>query len=251
MRTVIEAVVFDLDGVLVDSEPLWDAARRAVTARHRGRWTESATRAMQGMSSREWAAFLHDSLGVDAPVSVIVDEVVEQLVSDLTERVPLLPGAVEAVRSIAARWPTGLASSANRRVIERVLSLAGLEDVFSASVSSDEVERGKPAPDVYLAAADLLEAAPTACVAVEDSENGICSALGAGMMVVAVRNDHSPPRADVLERAMLLISSPMELSVNGLERAALTLERERRLDEEEEESFPASDPHSDWAGPPA
>jgi beta-phosphoglucomutase-like phosphatase (HAD superfamily) len=177
---VIRAVVFDLDGVLLDSERLWDQARRAVALRHGGHWRADATAAMLGMSSVEWSQYMRDTLGVDLAPGQIVDLVVANLLEQYRRGLPLIPGAVAAVRRIGRRWPLALASSAGRPVIDTVLAIAGLQHEFGVTVSSEEVPRGKPAPDVYLAAALRLGQPPRACAAVEDSANGIRSALAAG-----------------------------------------------------------------------
>jgi HAD superfamily hydrolase (TIGR01509 family) len=208
---VIQAVVFDLDGVLIDSERLWDQARREVTAQHNGCWSPEATTAMQGMSSTEWSRYLRDSLGVQLSPEAISDLVVANLLDQYERGLPLLPGAIETVRRIGRRWPLGLASSANREVIDKVLALAGLKDAFAATVSSEEVPRGKPAPDVYLEAARRLGQPPRACAAVEDSANGIRSALAAGMRVVAIPNREYPPPAAVLADANLAVASLSDL----------------------------------------
>ena len=248
---VTEAVVFDLDGVLLDSEGRWDTARREVAAAHGGHWTDEATAAMQGMSSPEWARYLHDDLGVRLEPDRIVDLVVDRLLDQYRHDLPLLPGAVEAVRRMRARWPLGLASSSNRVVLDAVLVMAGLQDAFSVTVSSEEVGHGKPAPDVYLEAARRLGCPAAHCVAVEDSANGIRAGVAAGLAVVAVPNREFPPPRSVLDQAALVIESLDDLAVDRL--APLgggSGDRiERRLDEEEDESFPASDPHSEWAGP--
>jgi HAD superfamily hydrolase (TIGR01509 family) len=213
---MIQAVVFDLDGVLLDSERLWDQARRAVTARHHGRWRDEATAAMQGMSSPEWSRYMRDALAVD----LTPDQISELVVADLLERyrhgLPLIPGAVETVRQIAARWPLALASSANRVVIDTVLAVAGLREQFQASVSSEEVPRGKPEPDVYLEAARRLGQSPAACAAVEDSASGIRSAIAAGMQVVAVPNRDYPPPRDILASAQLVLDALPELTADLL-----------------------------------
>src|SRR5215211_5509902 len=186
-----DAVIFDLDGVLVDSETVWDEARRTVVARHSGTWKPEATRAMMGMSSPEWASYVH-GLGVDLPVDEIIAEVLAQVKEAYQRELPLLPGAPETVRRLAARWPLGLASSSNRPIIELFVDASGLRSCFAATVSSEEVAGGKPAPDVYLEAARRLDVAPEQCVAIEDSTNGIRSAKAAGMHVIAVPNPHFP-----------------------------------------------------------
>jgi HAD superfamily hydrolase (TIGR01509 family) len=248
---VIEAVVFDLDGVLIDSEQVWDEARREVAQEHQGRWLPSATEAMQGMSSVEWAAYMRQNLGVDMSENRIVGAVVEKLLARYHRHLPLLPGAVEAVQRVGEAWPLGLASSSNRVVIDEVLDLAGLAGEFEITVSSEEVARGKPAPDVYLEAARRLGLLPARCAAIEDSTNGIRSALAAEMCVVAVPNRDYPPASQVLASAAARINSLDELTTDLIRRFSTdgSATEEQRLDEQELESFPASDPHADWAGP--
>jgi HAD superfamily hydrolase (TIGR01509 family) len=196
-----DAVVLDLDGVLVDSEEAWDGARRALVAERGGTWKEGATEAMLGMSAPEWSAYVRDELGVDLPAEEIDADVVRRLLEGYRAELPLLPGAVEAVRGLAARWPLGLASSSNAPVIATVLERAGLDHAIRAWVSSEEVARGKPAPDVYLEAARRLGVDPARCVAVEDSGNGLRSAAAAGMAVVAVPMRAFPPAPDALALA--------------------------------------------------
>jgi HAD superfamily hydrolase (TIGR01509 family) len=198
-----DAVVLDLDGVLVDSEERWDAARRALVAERGGRWNEGATEAMLGMSAPEWSAYVRDELGVDLPAEEIDADVVRRLLEGYRDDLPLLPGAVEAVRALAQRWPLGLASSSNAPVIATVLERAGLDGAIRAWVSSEEVARGKPAPDVFLEVARRLGVDPTRCVAVEDSSNGIRSAAAAGMAVVAVPMRAFPPARDALALAAI------------------------------------------------
>ena len=215
----IDAVIFDLDGVLIDSEGVWNEARQEVTRQHGGRWSADAQRAMMGMSSTEWSAYLHDELGVELSPQAISDEVVARLLDLYRERLPLLPGARERVVALADTWPLGLASSANRPIIDLVLELAGLSELFQATVSSEEVPHGKPAPDVYLEAARRLSVAPARCAAVEDSSNGLRSAAAAGMTVIAVPNREFPPSADALELADDVVESLAQLTpelVRGL-----------------------------------
>ena len=214
-----DAVVLDLDGVLVDSEEAWDEARRELVADRGGEWTEGATHAMLGMSSPEWSAYVRDELGVDMAPEEISDAVVERLLAGYRRGLPLLPGAVEAVRALAARWPLGLASSSNAPVIALVLEESGLDDVIRAWVSSEEVARGKPAPDVYLEAARRLGVEPARCVAVEDSSNGLRAAAAAGTAVVAVPMRAFPPAPDALALAAVTVDGIAEVTPEVVERA--------------------------------
>ena len=218
---MLEAVIFDLDGVLVDSESVWDEARREVVADNGGSWTEAATSAMQGMSSPEWSRYLRDELGVGLEPEEISRLVVERVLAAYERSVPLLPGAVEAVRRLAQRWPLGLASSANRPVIDAVLESADLTPCFSATVSGEEVARGKPSPDVYLAAADKLGVDPARAAAVEDSTNGLRAAAAAGMLVAAVPNREFPPADDAVALADVVVEAVGDLTPELLENAAL------------------------------
>jgi len=209
---VTAAIVFDLDGVLLDSEPTWDDARRAYVAAHGGTWRSDATKKMMGMSSREWSQYLHDELGVPEAPTAISDGVVENVLAAYREHLPLLPGATETVHSLSEHWPLGLASSSNRLVIDTVLEASGLRARFAAVVSSEEVERGKPAPDVYIAVAAALAVEPTDCVAVEDSANGIRSAHSAGAHTIAIPNQRFPPEPEVLRLAVAILGSLAELT---------------------------------------
>jgi HAD superfamily hydrolase (TIGR01509 family) len=209
---MIEAVVFDLDGVLVRSEEVWDEVRERLVRERGGRYDEEIQRAMMGMSSPEWSRFLHEEAGVAAPPEEISAEVVRRMLARYEERLPLIAGAVEAVERLAARWPLAVASSSNRELIDAVLARAGLEPHFRATVSSEEVARGKPSPDVYLEAARRLGAAPARCAAVEDSHSGIRSAKAAGMRVVAIPNGSYPPDDEALAAADVVLRSLAELT---------------------------------------
>jgi HAD superfamily hydrolase (TIGR01509 family) len=209
---VIDAVVFDLDGVIVDSEHVWDEMRRQLAEERGGRWNDRASREMMGMSSVEWSQYMHDVIGLEESPEEINKEVVRRLEAIYRERLPLIPGAVEAVRALAARWPLGLASSSNRELIDLVLEVSSLDRYFRVTVSSEEVPRGKPAPDVYLAAAQRLGAAPERCAAVEDSEKGILSGRAAGMRVIAIPNPHFPPAPEALGEADVVLDWIAELT---------------------------------------
>ena len=209
---MINAVVFDLDGVIVDSDHVWDEARMELAAEHGGRWNERASRDMMGMSSPEWSRYMHDVIGLSEPPEAINEEVVRRLDELYRRELPLIDGAVQAVERLAPRWPLGLASSSNRELIDLVLELSGLATRFRATVSSEEVPRGKPAPDVYLEAARRLRVAPESCAAVEDSENGIRSAKAAGMRVLAIPNPQYSPAEETLALADEVLESISELT---------------------------------------
>ena len=204
---MIDAVVFDLDGLLLASEEVWDAVREEFVHERGGRYDETVQRALMGMSSPEWSRYLHDHAGVPDEPEEINAEVVGRMLESYRTHLPLLPGAAEAVRRLAARFPLALASSSNRELIDTVLDVAGITRYFRATVSSEEVARGKPAPDVYLEAARRLGVASERCAAVEDSHGGIRSAKSAGMRVVAIPNPTYPPDADALAQADVVLCS--------------------------------------------
>ena len=216
---MIDAVVFDLDGVIIDSEELWDEVREGLARERGGRWSEQAQADMMGMSSTEWSRYMHEVVGLPEPPDEINREVVRRMLLRYSEHLPLIDGGVDAVKRVAAHWPLGVASSSNRELIDHVLELAGLAPYFKATVSSEEVERGKPAPDVYLEAADRLGVEPSCSAAIEDSSNGIRSAHAAGMHVVAIPNRAFPPPADVLALANVVLESIKELDPDVLKAA--------------------------------
>lgn len=209
---MIRAVVFDMDGVIVSSEELWDEVRRELVSERGGRCAPGTQEAMMGLSTPEWTAYMRDELGVAMEPEAIEAEVVRRLGDRYRELLPLLPGAVGAVRAAAERWPLAVASSSPRALIALVLELAGLADAFAATVSSEEVARGKPAPDVYLAALARLGVAPGDAAAVEDSANGIRAARAAGMRVVAVPNPRYPPPPDAVALADAIVPEPSRLT---------------------------------------
>ncbi|HET8683569.1 MAG TPA: HAD family phosphatase [Micromonosporaceae bacterium] len=214
---MVDAVIFDLDGVLVDSEPVWEQVRRSYVAERGGRWLPDSQRRIMGMSTPEWAGYLSHELGVGADPEEVAAAVVQRVGAAYRERLPLLPGAVEAVRRMGERWPLGLASSSARPLIDQVLDASGLSSAFAVTVSTEEVSRGKPAPDVYLAVAGKLGVPPVACVAVEDSSNGLRSAHAAGAVVVAVPHPRYPPDPDALATARLVLEDLAGLTVPAVQ----------------------------------
>jgi HAD superfamily hydrolase (TIGR01509 family) len=216
---VIDAVVFDLDGVIIRTEEIWDEVREKYIREHGGRYDAQAQRAMMGMSSLEWSRYISEDLGVGLPPEQISAEVVELMAERYRDDLPLIPGARKAVERLAARWPLAVASSSNRPLIDLVLELADLERFFHVTVSSEEVPRGKPAPDVYLEAARRLGVRPTRCAAVEDSHGGIRSARAAGMRVIAIPNPSYPPDEAALTEADVVLRSIEELTPKVVEPA--------------------------------
>jgi HAD superfamily hydrolase (TIGR01509 family) len=208
----IRAVIFDLDGVILDSEERWVQAKKELVEETGGHWKPEAAHAMLGMSSPEWSRYLHDELGVPLSPEAINEAVVARMIEGYRRDLPLIDGSVEAVRRLAGRWPLGLATSANREVIEVVLEAAGLVSAFAATVSSEEVGRGKPAPDVYLEAAARLNVAPGVAAAIEDSTSGLLAAHAAGMAVVAIPNRAFPPSDEALATADVVLGSIAELT---------------------------------------
>ena len=209
---MIEAVVFDLDGVLIQSEEVWDEVRGGYVRERGGRWDAEVQRAVMGMSSVEWSRFLHDVAGVPDDPATVNDEIVARMLAAFERRLPLVDGAVATVQRLAARFRLALASSSNRALIDAVLDVAGLTPYFEAAVSSEEVPRGKPAPDVYLEASRRLGVDPVHCAAVEDSHAGIRSAKAAGMRVIAIPNATYPPDEEALAQADVVLRSLAELT---------------------------------------
>jgi HAD superfamily hydrolase (TIGR01509 family) len=210
--TPIEAVVFDLDGVLVQSEELWDAARKELAKQHDVEWPGDATDAMMGMSSKEWSRYMHDEVGVPEPPDEINRKVLAWVEKRYREDLPWIPGAREAVRRMGGDFPLGLATSSNREIIDIVVEVGGFEELLKVTVSSEEVDKGKPAPDVYLEATSRMGVDPRKTAAVEDSTNGLLAASAAGMRVIAIPNDAHPPAKEGLDAADVVLDSIEDLN---------------------------------------
>ena len=208
--------MFDMDGVLIDSEPVWERVRRGFVADRGGRWPADAQDRMMGMSTAEWSAYIAADFGIGLTPRQVAEQVITAMAAEYEKHLPLLPGAIDAVRSVSGRWPLAVASSSPRSLIETVLSAADLGSAFAAVVSSEEVPRGKPAPDVYLAAAGRLSVSANSCAAIEDSSNGLRSAAAAGFTVVAIPRPEYPPAPDALAHARLVLSSLTDLTADKL-----------------------------------
>src|SRR5215469_9203830 len=215
---MIEAVVFDLDGVLVDSEPVWEQVRRKVVAEHGGQWAADAQQRLMGMNTAEWASYLSQDLHVSLPPEQVAALVIAQMRDSYRNSVPLMPGAVQAVRRLVAHWPLGLATSSPPALIDDVLDGADLHECFAVTLSTGAMARGKPAPDIYLAVADRLGHAPQRCAAVEDSTNGLLSAAAAGLYVIAVPHPRYPPDPAALRAASVVLTDLHELTPDVIMR---------------------------------
>ncbi|GIF03620.1 HAD family hydrolase [Actinoplanes siamensis] len=203
----IEAVVFDLDGVIIDSEEVWEEVRRGYVAEHGRAFLPDTQDRMMGMSTAEWSAHLADEVGVPLPAARVAADVLDRMARRYEQSLPLIPGAVETVRALGERYRLALASSSARVLIDKVLETAGLTAEFEVTLSTEEVPRGKPAPDVYLTAVRALGLTPEVCAAIEDSSNGLRSAGAAGLAVIAVPHGVYPPAEDALAQASLVVDS--------------------------------------------
>jgi len=208
---MIDAVIFDMDGVLVDSEPAWEQARKSLFLEHGLDYPPEITQTLMGMNSKEWSRYLRER-GIPLSEKEIVEEVLKRVAASLKEDLRLLPGAVQAVRTLAERWALAIGSSADREIITLVLDLADIRDAFGVIVSSAEVPHGKPAPDTYLRAAELLRVPAERCAVIEDSANGIRAGHAAGARTIAVPNKHFPPAPDALAQADVVLNSLEELT---------------------------------------
>ncbi|MCB0913417.1 MAG: HAD family phosphatase [Propionibacteriaceae bacterium] len=213
----MSAVVFDMDGTLTDTEHIWDVVRRGLAEAEGLPWPAEATRAMMGMSTQEWSSYLSDVVGLPGTADDAARRTIDAMAAHHAAGVELLPGAIEAVRRMAARGPVGLASSSPRVLIDSAVASMGLAEEFGATLSTEELDAGKPAPDVYLEVCRRLGVPPERAVAVEDAHNGILSAHTAGLAVVAVPPHFKPPSADTLALADVVLDSLDELTVDLVE----------------------------------
>ncbi|BBH63746.1 haloacid dehalogenase [Actinoplanes sp. OR16] len=208
----IKAVVFDLDGVIIDTEEVWEEVRRGYVAEFGREFLPDSQDRMMGMSTGEWSAHLADEVGVPRTAEQVAADVLGRMAERYKEALPLIPGSVEVVRDLQKAYRLALASSSARLLIDQVLETAGITDAFEVTLSTEEVPRGKPAPDVYLTAVRKLGLTPDECAAIEDSSNGLRSAAAAGLTVIAVPHGVYPPAADALAAARVAVGRIGEIT---------------------------------------
>lgn len=204
---MIKAIIFDLDGLLVDSEPHWNEARRQMATERGKDWNQDDSKACMGVSTRTWANYMIRRLELDLSPDHVVSRIVGTMQAFYAHQIPYLPGAVEAVDLAARFYPTGLASGSHRSLIDTVLNDTPMRGKFKAVVCSDQVPAGKPASDVYLETARELGVKAVDCVCLEDSVNGILAGRAAGMKVIAVPDHRLPPSQEVLHQADIVLPS--------------------------------------------
>lgn len=212
---MIEAIIFDMDGLLIDSEPCWDEARRIMANEVGVDWNKDDHKAVMGVSTHEWVSYMKKRLSLEIEDKELEERIISNMRQIYSERIPFLPGALETVTLASSNYPTGLASGSPQGLIDTVTSDPGLQGKFQVILSGDNFEKGKPAPDIYLAAAKHLQVEPEKCVCLEDSGNGILAGKNAGMKVIAVPDPRFMPSQEKLGQADLILSSLQDFSLEA------------------------------------
>ena len=210
----IQAVIFDMDGVLVDSEHYWIQSRQEFAQAHGRTWTPEMQQQVMGRSTAAWARVMREQLELDLPAEAIMDGIVGRVIAHYERELPLMPGALEAVRLAASAYRIALASGSPTAIIERVLDLTGLDSVFEHVLYGDDFEHGKPAPDIYLETARRLGLLPAECVGIDDSGNGVRALKAAGMYAIAAPSPGFPLPADILALADAHLAALTDFSLD-------------------------------------
>lgn len=196
--TKIKAVIFDMDGVLVDSEVYWAKSRVEYAQDRNKEWTDEHQRLAMGRSTIGWAEVMKDKLNLDESVDDIIVEMKQRVIAHYEERMPTRPGAIESVKHMKEHFRVGLASGSPTEIIKAVLRITGLDQIFEVMIYGDDIPKGKPAPDIYLEAMKQLGVTPVVTVGIEDSANGIRSLKAAGMVAVAAPSPDFQLSDDIL-----------------------------------------------------
>jgi HAD superfamily hydrolase (TIGR01509 family) len=210
---MIEAVIFDMDGLLVDSEPLWQRARIEAFGAERLQWTTADQEAVMGSSTEAWANYLAEKLGHEFTPDQIIERVVSQMETYYHESIPFLPGAHAAIELVSQHYRMGLASGSSYRLINAVLDTTGWRDYFVEVLSADDLAQGKPAPDIYLEITRRMRVGVENVAIFEDSGNGILSGHAAGVKVIAVPGTYHRPHDETLAKADLVLNSLNEFDL--------------------------------------
>ncbi len=210
----IAAVIFDMDGVIMDSEEYWWEERSALAQQYGAEWLPDDQRHTMGTNTHEWSLYMKQRMGLDMSPEEIGDLMVSRVNARVSAHLPVLPGAVEAARIAASAYPVALASGSATPIINEVLRVTGLDQVFQVVVGGDSVTRGKPDPEIYLLAAAQLGVDPALCLGIEDSVNGLRALKAAGMYAIAVPSHNFPPPDDVLAMADARVASLTEFSLD-------------------------------------
>ena len=214
---MIKAVIFDMDGLLIDSEPKWDEARADMAKRLDKSWGKKDHAAVMGVSTEEWATYMRDTWDLDMSLAEIVEEIVGRMRGYYREQIPFRKNAVEAVNLAAEHYRTALASGSERSLIDIVTTSEELDGKFEVVLSADQVERGKPHPDVYLETAKRLGVEPEQCVCLEDSQNGMLAGLNAGFKVIGIPDEDFPVDKEVLDKVDAVLESLDEFTLDLIE----------------------------------
>lgn len=219
----IQAVVFDMDGILVDSEVLWRLAREEFAADHGMTWSAEDQESTMGCNTAMWSRImvqrlqLRERLGMDE--AAIATEIKRRLLAKYQAHLPEREGAIAAVRLAATKYKVALASGSPNELARYILGVTGLDQVFLAATYGDDVAHGKPAPDIYLDVLKKIGVAPEHAVGVEDSGNGIRSLRAAGMGIIAAPGPEFPLSEEVLAMADVRITEMTEFNLDLVERA--------------------------------
>lgn len=217
----VQAVVFDMDGVVIDSEVVWQRVRTAYAQEFGRQWTQEDQVAMLGRSTPDWSAQMRARLGLQhLSDKDVAQAIIGRMLKAFAHEVPFRPGALEALQAIAGKYRVGLASGSPRVLVDCVLQHGNIAHCFQSVLSGDDVQHGKPHPEIYLRSLEKLGCAPVAAVGIEDAPNGLRALRNAGMWAIAAPCPEFPLDAESLSLAHRHISSMTELTPELVAKAS-------------------------------